>query len=350
MLKRFMPIVLALVLASSLALGSLAACQGDTDNTGTDSANTSGTNSDANSAGGNGTGSASTATAPGPVTFTDDLGNVITVNNPQRVVATMGSFASAWELAGGKLVGASDDAFADYQLSSEGIEKIGDFSNLNQEVIIALDPDFVIMTGASGGRGGSGATNQLDMKEGLENSGITVAYFKVTVFEDYLRMLKVFTDITGRADLYQQYGQQVQDDINAIKAQVPAGATKPRVLLMTTYSGGTMVQNSSTQTGAMLAELGVNNLADENPSLLKDFSLEAVIEADPDFIFVVPMGNDTAAATKNLQEATAANPAWATLSAVQNGHYITLDPKLYQYKPNQNWAAAYQGLFDELYK
>ena len=53
---------------------------------------------------------AAEATAPGPVTFTDDMGNEVTVDNPQRVVACMGSFANAWELAGGTLVGVSDDA------------------------------------------------------------------------------------------------------------------------------------------------------------------------------------------------------------------------------------------------
>ena len=52
---------------------------------------------------------------------------------------------------------------------------------------------------------------------------------------------------------------------------------------------------------------------------------------------------------RNLEEATAANPAWSSLSAVQNGRYITLDPTLYLAKPNAQWDAAYQGLFDNLY-
>ena len=50
-----------------------------------------------------------------------------------------------------------------------------------------------------------------------------------------------------------------------------------------------------------------------------------------------------------LAAATAANPAWSSLSAVQNGRYITLDPTLYLAKPNAQWDAAYQGLFDNLY-
>ena len=96
------------------------------------------------------------ASQAGAVTFTDDTGAEVTVDNPQRVVACMGSFASIWELAGGTLVGASDDAFtlSDYDLKSENVQKVGDFSNPNLESIIALEPDFVIMTSGSGGRGG----------------------------------------------------------------------------------------------------------------------------------------------------------------------------------------------------
>ena len=105
-------------------------------------------------------------------TFTDDLGNQVTVSSHERVVAGMGSFADIWELAGGTLVGASDDAFADYDIDSKA-EKVGDFSSLNAESIIALEPDFVILTGNSTGRGGGVA--QTDLKDTLQASGITVA-------------------------------------------------------------------------------------------------------------------------------------------------------------------------------
>lgn len=281
-------------------------------------------------------------------TFTDDTGAEVVVKNPQRVVACMGSFASVWELAGGTLVGASDDSFtlSNYELVSKDVQKVGDFSSLNLESIIALEPDFVIMTSASGGRGGD--SNQTDLKAALESSGIAVASFQVTTFDDYLRMLRTCCDITGRDDLYQQNGQVTADKVAAIKAQVPAGEA-PTALVLTTYSGGTRVQSSSTMTGSMLSDLGVKNLADENPSLLKDFSLESVIEMNPDYLFVVPMGNDNAAAMKALEDQTAANPAWSTLSAVQNGTYLTLDPHLFQYKPNERWDQSYQALYDALY-
>lgn len=286
------------------------------------------------------------ATSAEAVTFTDALGNEVTVENPQRVVACMGSFANLWELAGGTLVGASDDAFDSYAITSPDVAKVGDFSEPNLEAIIALEPDFVILTSGSGGRGGD--SSQVELKEALDASGIANAYFNVSTFDEYLAMLKTLTDITGREDLYKQNGEDVAAAIENVKAAVPEGEA-PTALVLTTFSGGTRVQSGSSQTGAMLADLGVVNLADENPSLLQDFSLESVIEMDPDFIFVIPMGNDSEAAMKNLTEATEANPAWSTLSAVQNGRYITLDPQHFLYKPNEKWAESYQILYDDLY-
>ena len=196
------------------------------------------------------------ASQAGAVTFTDDTGAEVTVDNPQRVVACMGSFASIWELAGGTLVGASDDAFtlSDYDLKSENVQKVGDFSNPNLESIIALEPDFVIMTSGSGGRGGD--SNQADLKAALAASNIPVACFQVTTFADYERMLRTCCDITGRDDLYEQNAQAVSERIKAITAKVPAGEA-PTALVLTTFSGGTRVQASSTMTGAMLADLGV---------------------------------------------------------------------------------------------
>lgn len=288
------------------------------------------------------------ASAEGAVTFADDLGNEVTVANPQRVVACMGSFANAWELAGGTLVGVSDDALTaeGFAIESPDVTTVGDFTNVNLESIIALEPDFVIMTSGTGGRGGD--SSQADLREALVSSGIPVAYFEVTTFDDYLRLMRTFADITGDEAAYEQNAASVQQAIEGIKGQVPAGEA-PTALVMTTYSGGTRVQSSGTMTGAMLADLGVRNLADENRSLLKDFSLESVIELDPAFIFVIPMGNDAEAATQALNEATAANPAWSTLSAVQNGRYVTLDPKLFLSKPNANWDESYQVLYDTLY-
>jgi iron complex transport system substrate-binding protein len=290
---------------------------------------------------------APTLDGPGSYTFTDDLGNRVVVNNPQRVVACLSSFAQTWQLAGGEaLVGLTEDAKTEGNVAlPSGVQYVGNYDSLNLEAIVALEPDFVILSAASRYR-------QTDLKEALRASGITIAYFNVTHFEDYLRMLKTFTDITGRADLYAANGTDVQEKIEAIKAQVATFAVtgkKPTVVFFITESRGTRIQNGETIPGRILTELGCTNLADTNASQLTEFSIEALIQANPDFVFVLPMGNNPQAIAANLA-VLEGNPAWNTIPAVRNGHYFKVDQEHYLYKPNNHWDQSYQILFDRLYK
>lgn len=296
---------------------------------------------------GNG-GNAQQAEQPGEgaYTFTDALGQEITVDNPQRVVALMGSFAEIWVLAGGQdtLVGVTDDAFdgRDF-ISADDVAVVGKFQSPNTEEILALEPDLVLLSAET-----TGTDSHVALKDALSSAGITAAYFSVTHFEDYLAMLKTCSEITGNTDAYQTNGLDVQKNIESIIADNKL-ETEPSVLLMITYSGGIRPQRSDSMTGKMLADLGCHNIIDDTPSLLKDFSVENIIEADPDYIFVIPMGNDDAAAEKNLKENVESNPAWSSLTAVQNNHYILLPKDKFLYKPNARWAESYAYLADLLH-
>ena len=43
------------------------------------------------------------------------------------------------------------------------------------------------------------------------------------------------------------------------------------------------------------------------------------------------------------------NPAWRSLTAVQEGRFYTLEHELYNLKPNARWGEAYERLADILY-
>ena len=284
-------------------------------------------------------------TASEGYTFTDALGQEITVNNPQRVVSLMGSFSEVWVFAGGAdtLVGTSYDTVDNRDLGlPEGIANVGTYQDPNIEEILSLDPDLVLLSSET-----TRTDSHVALKDALSAAGITAAYFSVTHFEDYLNMLKICTDITGNADAYQKNGLDVQKNIEQIIADNKL-ETEPEVLLMITFSGGIRAQSSETMTGKMLADLGCRNILDDNPSLLQDFSVEKIIETDPDYIFVIPMGNDDALAQKNLKENVESNPAWSSLSAVVNDRYILLPKDKFLYKPNAVWDESYSYLAELL--
>lgn len=102
-------------------------------------------------------------------------------------------------------------------------------------------------------------------------------------------------------------------------------------------------------TGTMLHDLGCINIADSDSVFSENLSLEAIIAASPDYIFVTTMGNSEAAAQKSLDKLLISNPAWSSLDAVQQGNYYVLPKELFQNKPNKRWPESYRFLADILY-
>ena len=160
-------------------------------------------------------------------------------------------------------------------------------------------------------------------------------------------MLKLCTQLTGCPENYDLYGLQVQQQVEAALARQNGEA--PRILCMRATGSSCKVKGSTDfLLGEMLASLGCVNVADGS-SLLEDLSLEAIIAADPDYIFAVLQGADPARAQATLESTLLENPAWNSLRAVQEGRFYTLDHALYNLKPNARWGEAYEKLAQILY-
>lgn len=275
------------------------------------------------------------------VTFVDDLGREVTVDHPRRVAALIGSFAEIWILAGGEITATVNDAWVSLDLDlGDDVVNLGSILEPDIEQLIASCPDFVIAS--------ANTDADLEMEEMLTQAGCTVAYFDVADFDSYLHMLEICTAITGRDDLYEQNGLAVQEQIAAQKARVDG--REPTVLFLRASSSDVKAKGSEGNVcGEILADLGCINVADREGSLLDDLSMEAVIAADPEYIFVTMQGNDSDAVMKNVEELLISHPAWSSLSAVQNNRYYLLDKRLFHLKPNAKWGEAYRQLADILY-
>lgn len=279
------------------------------------------------------------------VTFTDALGREVTVSKePQQVATLIGSFADVWMLAGGSVCATAEDAWEDFGLELPNAVNIGGAHSPNLELIFSANPDFVIASAST--------SSNVEMLETLETAGITVAYFDVDNFEDYLAMLNICTDITGRKDLYERNGLELQSQIETIKLEMSEQALteeQKTVLLLRAHSGSVKAKGSEgTILGEMLADLGCINIADSDTSLLEALSVESIIRQEPYRIFVVTMGNDTQKAMDNFYQMMEENPAWGTLEAVAEGRVHIMDRKLFNIKPNADWAESYEKLSEIL--
>ena len=280
------------------------------------------------------------------VTVRDDLDREITLETaPKRVAVLMGSFAETWLLAGGELIAAPKDAWEDFDLGlDDSVADLGSYQKISVEALFDLEPDLIIAS--------ANTKSQVEMKETLESAGVKALYFDVNGFEDYLRMLKTCTDLTGRADLYEKNGLQVQQQVEKAKTAAAAAAAEqgaPRVLLVRTAASGIHVKGSEgTVLGLMLRDLGCVNVADGS-ELLENLSLEKIIEEDPDMIFIVMQGSDKEGAQKTLEDNLLSNLAWSGLTAVKEGQVHYMEKSLYHLKPNDRWGIAYEQLEKLLY-
>ena len=285
------------------------------------------------------------APAENSVVFTDALGREITIEKePQRVAALIGSFADVWQLSGGTVCATAEDAWDDLGLELGDAVSLGGAHSPSLETLLSTEPDLVIASAST--------SSNVEMKEILENAGITVAYFDVDCFEDYLNMLDICTDMTGRKDLYEQNGTRIAAQIAAIREECAAAALTEKertVLLLRAASTSVKAKNSEgTILGEMLKDLGCINIADSDETLLENLSVESVIRQEPYRIFVVTMGTDTEKALDNLSQMMEENPAWGTLEAVRENRLYVMDRKLFHNKPNAKWAESYEKLSEIL--
>ena len=280
--------------------------------------------------------------AQGTCTFTDSLGNTVELEQPpKRVAALLGSYAETWLLAGGEVVAVTQDAYDERGLElPEDTVNLGANQQPDLEALFAAEPDLVLLTPDLDG--------QMGLRDSLEAAGIPAAWFKVETFDDYLNMLKICTDLTGRADLYQKNGLDIQSEIDAAIASVPEGEA-PTVLLLRAYSSGVRAKNSDNIAGAILKDLGAANIADSDSGLLEDLQMESILAADPEFIFVTTMGASQEAALESLDELLHSDPAWQTLTAVKEDRVEVLPKDLFHYKPNARWGESYQMLAELMY-
>ena len=273
-------------------------------------------------------------------TLIDSEGNLLAIPKDARVACAYGSFAECWMLSGGRLVGVTEDAVSERGLElEEGVTIIGSVKSVDLERLIALDPDLVILS--------ADLTVHRQLARQLSDRGIASGLFRVDSFEDYSRVMREFCNFNGGEEPYAHYVTEVGERIESICSAVPDGEKGRTALIMRAYSNGIKVK-TDTLAEDISRELGCVSLAEKYPSLLTDLSVEQIVLSDPDYIFVLTMGDESEAAAY-LERYVDENSALSELDAVKNGRMILLPKELFHYKPNDKWDESYEFLAKILY-
>lgn len=277
------------------------------------------------------------------VVFIDSQDNETTITkNPERVIVLQNSILEIWDQAGGKVIGRVEESEDKIVENAASAEVVGGVGSPSLEKILSLEPDLVIVA--------SSYAAQREMIPSLQQSGIEIIALDNDLLEDYYKTVRLFTAITGREDLYENHVNEIQKSVDEIVAKAPTDKNYKVVILFATAKSVT-VRDSNSLVGEILNDLNTVNISDaaDDVTDTKTFSMEKILQENPDFIFVQTMGSDLEKIEEKLKSEVLDNPAWASLTAVKEDRYIVLPKDLYLYKPNQRYPEAYEGLAKVLY-
>ncbi|NLK44321.1 MAG: ABC transporter substrate-binding protein [Tissierellia bacterium] len=278
------------------------------------------------------------------VSFIDGRGEEVTLKkNPERVVVIYNSYLDIWMRNGGKIVGKIEESVGQAPIEgTEDAEIVGSLGSISAEKILSLEPDLVILI--------STQKSQMELVPILEENNIPFIAMEYYVKEDYFKLARLFSALNEREDLYEENVLKVKQEIESIIDKSPKDK-EYKVLIMMASAKSVTARGSDSTVGEMLQDLHTINIADYSNDALStsNFSIEKILEEDPDFIFVQTTGSDMDKVMERLKEDVESNPAWSSLSAVKNNRYIILPKDLYMFKPNHRYAEAYEGLAKILY-
>lgn len=276
------------------------------------------------------------AAADWPRTFTDALGEEVTLQQPpQRVVCLSTGFTEAIFAmgAGDRLVGRV--IFAEYPPEVLEVPSVGGMIDPSLEAIAELEPDLLLTE-----RG----TPQ-DVIESIRRAGVPVLAQDPKSVDEVLwcireigRYLGVEDDANALADQLEARAEAATERGNAIAS----GEGRPSVLFVVSiepvFVAGTghFVDDMIDRAGALNAATLMDETSqDQWPSL----SLEAIVELDPDIVVIAMMLEEELSEVGGV-EAFADRPGWSELPAVKEGRIYTINP---------DWAVrAGPRLFDAM--
>lgn len=277
------------------------------------------------------------------ISFQDDLGRDIRIEAHPKTAVLIGSFTDMYALAGGSadIIAAAHDSWSQFDIPlNENTADLGEIKKPNTELLIAASPDLVIASAKNDA--------QKDLKNVLDDAGIPTAYFDVSSFEDYLRVLKIFTQLTQNENAYKKYGEDLADSIEQIKTK--ADGTHPSYLfLRATGKGVKAIAGTNSVLTAILDDLQAENIVEKEDVSLQEVSLEHILLKNPDHIFIVYQGETSDKAEGNLKQLVNSSKAWIELNAVKEDKVHVMDPKLFNLKPNARWDEAYEKAAELLY-
>lgn len=255
--------------------------------------------------------------------------------SPKNVVALSKSCAQMWILGGGKIAGTTDDAL-ELEDAKDAVS-VGTLTTASLEAIISVNPELVLLT--------LDIPVHKTLNANLKSLGYKTYVVDVKNFSDYEKVMKDFTGMTGRSDLYRKNVEDVKEEIQKIISSAKKNFGKTYYFIRVSSAKNKVLKDHFGN--EIFQNLGLKSIVTDD-SLLDEYSVEQLLVQDPDYIFVVTQGNERKA-MESFKASYESSPVWKELKAVKENHVVILPKSLFNYKPNDRWAEAYRVAYKGIY-
>lgn len=258
-----------------------------------------------------------------PRTFTDDLGNTVTLAQPpQRIITLQPNLAETIALVGAidQLIGVTE--FCEYPPEAAAKPKIGGIINPSLEKIVSLQPDLVLAS-----RG-----NDAAFIRRLQQLDIHVLGYDSQTLSDVIELVRRLGKLTGHEQQAEQVAQDLQRRRQVVLQQgqkLPGPALSVLFVLswepLFVAGAASFVDDMITACGGQNAVRQIATVDQKKP--WPQISREAVVAANPQVIIsTASHGKPKTAETEQILHRLKVDPGWQQVAAAQHSQvYIIKD-------------------------
>lgn len=268
-------------------------------------------------------------------TITDDRGKTITLTKkPERVVALSTSLMNFADAVDGDLAGRATVKSEDATVPQRYVKvpDVGPVYNVSTEKIVELKPDVVLAS----------ESQHQKIVPILEQNGITVIVLKCKTYDDVKRNLDIIGKVYGKEDQAKAKEAALDKQIDTIVSKVRQ--TPKKVSIIHATPSNVTVELQASLAGDIAHILKLDNVAVDDATKDKDsekipYSIEALVNKNPDMIFFTSMGPKDKI-ENTIKNTVESNPAWNSLQAVQQGKVYVLPENYFLLNPGLDYPAA----------
>ncbi|MBU5437855.1 cobalamin-binding protein [Tissierella sp. MSJ-40] len=246
-----------------------------------------------------------------PMEVEDDFGNKVTIEKaPEKIISLAPSHTEILFSLGldAKIAGVT--TYCDYPEEAKTKEIIGDYTAINLEKIIEIDPDLVLIYGP----GDEESNNR------LKEAGITILGFMPESIDQVIDTIKKIGEITEKTEEAKEITDKMIEKRDSIAEKVK---DKDKVkVFYEIWHDPLMAAGPGSFMDELMTIAGGDNIAKDAEGQYPQFDIEQLIERNPE-VYLTSKDSE-----EKTVESIKARPGYEDITAIKEGNIYILDPNI----------------------